>query len=340
MVAAGPRRRAPRGRVEGRRRVSRRLLRLVFALFATTLVIVAGSSIVRDSSKGPDEALVFADRVRPAIGESGRQAAALEALRADVAHLGADGVQRGVTRLLRDARTSEADVSRAPAPASLRDAHGLLLTSLTTRVTALDAMARTLSGQFEAGPPEQAVDALVDVGRDLAVSDRAYELFVAALPEQARRTMPPSVWLPDETHYGRPEMSAFVGTLRASASLAPVHDVSVITVSVDPAPVGTDEAAKAMVIPTNKTLKLQVVVANAGNTVEKHLPVEAVATSTGGLDTARQFVDLAPGQRMTVNLTLRPSPVGTIELKVHVGPAPGEAALGDNEQVSLYVMRG
>jgi hypothetical protein len=149
--------------------------------------------------------------------------------------------------------------------------------------------------------------------------------------------MPPSVWLPDPNRYAKPEMAAFVGTLRASASLAPVRDLTVLTVSPDPVPVGMDGANR--VLPLVKTLRLQVVVANAGNQAEKRVPVEAVVTSQGGMDTARQFVDLAPGQRATVALALRPSPVGVLELKVRAGPLEGEGSVADNEQVSTYVMR-
>jgi hypothetical protein len=342
MVTAGPRRRVPRGGavVDDRRRGPLRIVRLVLTLTALTLVVLAGNSIIRSSSKGPDQALAYADRVRPGVERSTRQAAALSALRDQVGTLGRDGVKRGVDRLVRDGTAITRDVASVHPPGALHDAQGLLVTALTTRTKALQRLDATLAGQFETGPPEQAVDALVDVGRDLAVADRAYELFVEALPPAVARTMPPSRWLQDETLFGRPEMGAFVATLRANASLAPVHDVSVITASVEPAPVGTDEPTKAMVLPVTKTLKVQVVVANAGNTPEKHVTVEAVATSTGGMDTARQFVDLAPGQRMTVTLTLRPSPVGVIELKVRVGPLAGEGSLADNEQTSQYVMRG
>jgi uncharacterized protein YfaS (alpha-2-macroglobulin family) len=112
----------------------------------------------------------------------------------------------------------------------------------------------------------------------------------------------------------------------------------VLTVSTDPVPVGMDGTVNR-VLPLVKTVRLQVVVANAGNVEEKRVTVEAVATSTGGLDTARQFVDLAPGQRSTVTLALQPSPVGVIELKVRAGPVETEANVADNEQVSFYVMR-
>jgi hypothetical protein len=309
----------------------------VFLAVVASLAVLAINSIVRSSAEGPDPALVFADRVRPSVDRSSRQAMALEDLRGQAGTLGRDGLKRGVDRLLRESKGLVAEVESADADGDLRQTQGLLLTALTTRRDALAALADTLAGRFESGPPEEAIDRLVDVGGDLAVSDRAYELFLASLPAEARRTMPASVWLSDPNHYARPEMAAFVGTLRASASLAPVRDVTVLTVTTDPVPVGTDGTNK--VLPVSKTLKLQVVVVNAGNQAEKRVPVEAVVTSQGGLDTARQFVDLAPGQRATVGLSLRPSPVGVLELKVRAGPFEGEGSLADNEQLSYYVMR-
>lgn len=326
-----------RASVEGRRRPNRRFPRVIFFAVVATLVVLAVNSIVSTSAEGPDPAMVFADRVRPAVDKSTRQSMALEDLRASAGTLGRAGLKRGVDRLLRESRTLVDQVEQAPADGELRKTQGLLLTCLTTREEALAALAATLAGEFESGPPEEAIDRLVDVGGDLAVSDRAYELFVADLPRAARESMPESVWLPDPTRFDRPEMAAFVGTLRASASLAPVRDVTVLTVTTDPVPVGMDGTNR--VLPVSKTMRLQVVVANAGNLAEKRVPIEAVVTSQGGLDTARQFVDLAPGQRATVTLSLRPSPVGVLELKVRAGPLEGEGSIADNEQVSFYVMR-
>ena len=327
-----------RASVEGRRRPDRRFHRIIFFAVVATLLVLAVNSIVSTSAEGPDPAMVFADHVRPAVDKSTRQAMALEDLRASAGTLGKDGLQRGVERLLRESRALVAAVEEAPADGDLRKTQGLLLTCLTTREEALAARADTWAGRFESGPPEEAVARLVDVGGNLAVSDRAYELFLAELPASARHSMPPSVWLPDPTRFDRPEMAAFVGTLRASASLAPVRDVTVLTVTTDPVPVGMDGPVNR-VLPVVRTLRLQVVVANAGNQAEKRVPVEAVVTSQGGMDTARQFVDLAPGQRATVALALRPSPVGVLELKVRAGPLEGEGSIADNEQLSYYVMR-
>lgn len=332
MVVAGR-----RASVEGRRRPTRRLPRMVLLAAVASLVVLAVNSIVSTSAEGPDPGLVFADRVRPAIDRSSRQAGAIEELRRGAPALGRTGVKRGIDRLLRESRAILAEVEEAPADGDLRRVHGLLLTCLTTRQKALETISATLSGRFESGPPEQAIDALVEVGQDLAVSDRAYELFLEQLPAKARSSMAPSVWLPEASRFGRPEMASFVQTLRAEAGLLQVRDVSIVTVATDPLPVGSEGPNK--ILPLVKSMRLQVVVANSGSVLEKRVTVEVVVTSQGGLDTARQFVDLAPGQRQTVTLTLRPSPVGVLELKTRVGPVEGEEKLADNEQLAYFVMR-
>ncbi|HET9443777.1 MAG TPA: hypothetical protein VFO65_10660 [Acidimicrobiales bacterium] len=302
-----------------------------------TLLALAVTSVVKTGAEGPDPALVFADEVRPAVDLSVRQAAALEDLRAQAGTMDRGALRKGVDRLARESQAALGEVGDVDVERRLRPAQGLLVTCLTTRVKALEALSATLAGEFEAGPPQQAVDAMVEVGRDLAVSDQAYELFLESLPEAARSTMPASRWVVDETRYARPEMAAFVAILRSKASLAPVQDVSLITATVEPAPVGMENGAA--VLPLSKTVRLQVVVVNAGSVAAKRVPVEVVSVSTGGMDTGRQFVDLAPGQRAVVPVTVRPSPVGVIELTVRVGPVAGETSITDNTQVTTYVMR-
>lgn len=326
-----------RGSVDGRRRPPRLFPRLVLSAVVLSLVVLAVNSIVTSSAEGPDPAIAFADQVRPAVERSTRQAAALEDLRTEGPSMGREALRRGIDRLLRESRQALQEVREVQAEGNLRAAHGLLITCLTTRSTALASFSATLAGEFESGPRERAVEALVDVGRDLAVSDRAYELFLEALPAEARSTMPESRWLTDDTRYAKPEAAALMSTLRAAASLDQVPDVTVLTVITDPAPVGAEGSTR--VLPLVKTIKLQVVVANAGNVAQKRLVVEAVVTSAGGMDSARQFVDLEPGQRTTVGLTLRPAPLGVIEMKVRAGPAPEETNIADNEQTTFYIMR-
>jgi hypothetical protein len=64
-----------------------------------------------------------------------------------------------------------------------------------------------------------------------------------------------------------------------------------------------------------------------------------VGTSVGGMDTARQFVDLAPGQRVSVALTLRLAAGPTLDVRVKVVPINGETKVSDNEVALSYVIR-
>lgn len=308
-------------------------------LFAVglSLIVVAVNSIVTTSSRGPDEAVAYADRVRPAVDRSSRQAAAVDDVRAQAGQLPAAGLRRSLERLMRESDGLVKEVRAVDPPAKFVATHGLLVTTMTTRAKALEQLHGALTSDV-ASPAEDAIRTLEAVGQDLVVSDRAYQLFLEDLPKAARQTMPASIWVTDATKWARPEMAALVSTVRASGSAAPVHDVALVTVTPDPSPVSVEGDGR-QVLPRTKSLRLDVVVANAGNTAEKRVAVEAVFTIEGGLDTARQFVDLAPGQRQTVSLTIRPAAGTNANLVVRAVPVAGEDRTGDNEQTYNYVVR-
>lgn len=322
--------------VDAGRRGTRRAPRMLFFAVGLTALVLAVNSIVSTSARGPDPAVTFADQVRPAVDRSTRQAAAVLDLRERVGQMPASALRQTLARMVRDGQRIVSDVRKVDPPDEQVVAHGLLVTSLSTRAGSLATLQRTLTAESSA-PVEAAVDALVAAGRDLAVSDRSYELFLEALPPVARRTMPASTWVTDGGRWERPEMAALVSTVRASSSSAPVHDVAIVTVTPTPDPVAAE--GDAQVLPRSKTILLDVVVANAGNTPEKRVAIEAVATSVGGLDTARQFADLAPGQRQTVRLTIRPAAGDSVSVLVKVVPVDGETRVGDNELTLRYVIR-
>jgi hypothetical protein len=59
------------------------------------------------------------------------------------------------------------------------------------------------------------------------------------------------------------------------------------------------------------------------------------------MDTARQFVDLAPGQRLTVTLGgLQPTRNEQLSLGVRAGPVAGESNIADNELIRALLVRG
>jgi hypothetical protein len=82
-------------------------------------------------------------------------------------------------------------------------------------------------------------------------------------------------------------------------------------------------------------------VANVGNEAVARVTVMATLTAPDGTaDTARQFVDLAPGQRQAVTIGgLHPIPNQPLQLSVKIGPLDGETNVSDNEQVRAVLFR-
>src|SRR5207237_1245254 len=80
-------------------------------------------------------------------------------------------------------------------------------------------------------------------GVDWAGVARTSVRFLASWPPgapAAAGAMPPSVWAADREAWSRGAVGALVSAMRASATLAPVHDVSVVLVTTDPAAVAKD----------------------------------------------------------------------------------------------------
>ena len=302
-----------------------------------SLVALAVNSVVATTGDGPDRRLAYLDEVRPYVEESTRQGAALTQLREQATELGRTGLRRRLERMSRDARRTVQGVRGETVPGPLQESGSLLLAAVVARATAIQRMAEALTGALGRGPTESSVEALVAVGQDLVVADRAYLLFLESLPEELRPAAPESRWIDDVEEWNSPELGAFVAGLRASASLAPVHDVALVTVRVDPSAVGRD--GEDLVLPKVEELALTAVVANVGNEAETRVAVEAVVVSAGGIDVARQFVDLEAGQRLAVALSLRPSPVGTMSITVRVEVVEGDPTPENNAQTLTFVMR-
>ncbi len=335
MVAA-TRPRPPRA-ISERPRRRFRVPRWFVVAVVLSIVALMVNSIVATTGEGPDHRLAYVDEVRPHVEESTRQGTAVGGLRDQAASLGRTGLRRRLERMSRDARQVVRDVSAEKVPAGLRESSPLLVAAVVARATAVERMADALTGALGQGPIDRSVEALVAVGQDLMVADRAYVLFVESLPENLRDAAPESRWVDDADEWSSSEVAAFVAALRASAALAPVHDVALVTVRVDPSAVGRE--GEDLVLPTVEELALTAVVANVGNEAQQRVAVEAVVVSAGGMDVARQFVDLEPGQRLAVPLTLRPSPVGTLSITVRVQVVDGDPTPENNAETLTFVMR-
>ena len=322
------------------RRVRRRRW-IVVGIVASALVLAINAIA---QSQGRESALrietiSYLDNVRPEVERSNSLGAELADLRERATELGRATVSERLQRVGVEALAGVRAVEEVKPPAQLRTNHSLLVAALAIRARSADTIRRTIGEALNPGSPPPPATELVRATEDLRSADRSYELFREAIPDDEEMAMPKSSWLEGGGPLTPEEASAFVSTLRSAGSLAPVRDVAVVTIGMEPAAVGSE--GPAAIIPPSATLKLQVVVANVGNDAIRQLPVvAAVGAPDGEVDTARQFVDLEPGQRATVTIGgLRLAPQAANELRVTAGPVDGEATLSDNERRRTLLVR-
>jgi hypothetical protein len=326
-----------------RRRRHRSRLVLVGVLLSVVVLLVNAG--VSSRTKGPAKrlaGLAYVDEVRPLVEASTLQGADVAQVRNAAAELGRNGIRRKMERVRREAAGELRGVRQIDPPPGLAAPHSLLLATMVLRARATSMMAGALTAALGTGAPEPAVDALVKAAEDLIAADHTYRTFVelAVVDGATGPLLPESRWVSDRTVWERPDVSAFVSALRAAAISTPVHDVGLLTFTTDPKPVASE--AGSAVLPLVRTLRVEVVVANIGNATEAAVPVVATLTGPGGeTDTAREFVNLAPGQRRAVALGgLRPVPGGPSTLTVVVGPVDGEGGANDNQRSMSLVVRG
>ncbi len=303
------------------------------------ILALAVSSIASTSAEGPDPGVAYVDAVRPVADLSSGHGADLAATLGRAGELSGLQLLAALERLEGDTAEARRRVDEVQVPDAYGPTHGLLLTALTTRADVSRALRAEVAriGSEPAGGSPDAPDRLVAMGTELEVADRAYELFVRALPAEVQATMPQSRWIAAGGAWTRSGMAALLNRVRSGVARGPAHDVNILTFSVVPDPVTIDNGIP--VLPPTSTLRVHVVVANAGSASESRVAVEASAQWDGGSDSSRELVDLAPGQRRTVVLSVRPEPRGQITLTVRVAPVPDEASVADNEQRRTYLMR-
>jgi hypothetical protein len=313
---------------------------LALGLIATVVVLGVNAAM---SARSPAPARELAqqsylDQVLPAIEQSTQEGKDIATVRTQALTLGAPTVTSRLQEVTASANLTLAQVRRLTPPTSLQVAHDLLVATLAIRADGADAFRQAMAGAISGRGSPLPTQEIIDVGRDFDAGDRAYVLFAKAMP--ATVPLPGSLWMTDPASYDATDVAFFLATLRSAASLAPVHDVSVLLVTTDPAAVSSN--ASSEVLPISKILNLQIVVANIGNQSEKNLTVTAaIAPSANGpTQMVRDFVDLSPGQRRTVKLGgLRAQPGTPTTLTVKIDTAPGETNTADNTKVIVFVMQ-
>jgi hypothetical protein len=326
----------------GSRRRRTALLVGLAALFTAVVLLAEGSASSRPNANEAVQA--YLDQVRPGAEQSAAQGADFGDVRAHAQALGRNGIDRRLDRLEGEVKTTLLSIETLSPPPSLRVAQaylvaafGVRLKAVTEARPAMDA-ALTKASSADAGVGN-AVSELSTVAQDLGLGDRAFDLFLDALPP--RSPMPANQpWLTDASQWTTVQLTAFVDRLRSSASATPVHDIAVLAFQTDPgvvsiAPDGTE------VIPASSSTSVSMVLENVGNQPERGVNVYVYFTPDGAKSPTRflrDFPDLAPGEMRS--LTLRPLPTQpgmTGRLDITALPVPGETDTSNNT-MSVRVM--
>jgi hypothetical protein len=314
---------------------------LVLGLFLTALIVTANAALSAQSGV-PARRLStenFFDVVQNDVQRSTQSGLDVTQLRTDAFSLGRDGIHNQLNRIASDTDAVLREVRDVNVASNLRDARDLLVATLDLRAKAAVDLRQSFTLALGTQPTGTAVAALADVGDGMKAADRVYRLFKSALPA-GLASIPDSTWVADQAAWTPAELTIFVNTLRASSSLAPVHDVRVVMVATNPAPVGQQLGAE--VLPTTRNLVVEIVVANEGNEPERQLTVSvSIAPAMDGVGaSARDFIDLVPGQKRTIDLgTLHAVPNAVTALTVRIQAPPGQTGLPDMQQALNFVMR-
>jgi hypothetical protein len=298
---------------------------IIIGIVITILVLLIDASL-HSRSPGPGEQLAvgaWVDRVLPVISESNSEGVELQQLWSGALSAKAATVTAEVDRIAGSAAQSYKTVVSLRPPTPLAGAAGLLEACLLARSQAASALQgvfrETRSGSSSGGDP---VASVATAGDDLQVSDQAYRLFVSSLPHLGV-SMPPSVWLADPTPYGPGAVQVFLASLHNAGSALPVHQVTIYAVTTDPSPVTSQGGSE--ILPDAKAITVTIVVADTGNQDEKDLTVTAAIAPASGASSAKDFVNLVPGQAHTiVNLGPLDPPQGLpVILTITVAPPAG-----------------
>src|SRR5579871_1064788 len=193
----------------GSRRRRLALLVGLAAVFSAVVLVAEGSASSRPNANEAVQA--YFDQVRPGVEQSAAEGSDFADVRAKAITLGGNGIDRRLDRLAGEVKTTLASIETLSPPSSLRVAHAYLVAALGVRLKAvtearpaMDA-AVTKATSADAGVGD-AVSQLYTVAQDLELGDRAFDLFLGALPANSGIPSSPP-WIADETPWSTVQLT-------------------------------------------------------------------------------------------------------------------------------------
>ena len=280
-----------RRRLRRRRGVGRGAARFVAPLVVVAVIVILAIGAVAQigPASGPDRRTVdrsFAVLANAVAAQSNLSGAALNDLLtrgpglsrttffSDLSSLGADTG--------RDDRQFAALTPPDPAGVAVRQCGATMVDRQRAATEVGDALERLLGGRqgLGGGNEAEAASALGRAGSVLTTADASWAACRRTLrrsPGSAR--LQASTWLSDPGLWTAGSLGPFVAALVSSTSLAPVHRLSLLALSTDPAWVPGRSGVS--VVPPTSALRVRVVLADVGNVDEPGVVISVSAVPQG-----------------------------------------------------------
>ncbi len=323
-------------------RFGRRRRRRVWpAIVVVVLVLLAGAGVLvaRDAKPSPESIRLaqasWLDLLRPFVEQSNQSAALLDTLRHKPGDVGLVGVQLDLSQLVTGTASVDKWVSRLSPPTSLARAGRLLDAAMAGRARAAANYKAGMNQVLTGGPHAQSVALLWAAGERLVVADQRYRAFQHAISRSLTRSarLPSSKWIKDTKDWSLDALGSYVDAVSGDSNLATNHDVSILTVSMDPPPVTIGNGV--VTLASTHSLMLSPILQNKGNQIERDISLVATlrSTSSGAMQAVRSTANLYFGQHMAVSMPrLSLTPGSTYSLAITASVVPGEMSTGDNQQ--------
>jgi hypothetical protein len=324
-----------------RRTIFNPTLIIIILVIVFLLLCIIGNGTFKGfgCSKDTSELQTYINQVKKIADRTNKVGTDFADLRTNMKSLARKDLKARLDALAKDSRTIAADAAKIPVPSEMNDANTYLLVALNIRTAALESYQPAIFNALQDTDLEVSGKQVSLALKDLAFSDRAFEIF----KDKAQKVLkgqkitfvavPASVFIAGDTEFEQATVLEFLKNVKESGDLTEKHGIAISEMVVEP--VSLSENNGVFVLPQAATITVTVTIENQGNQLEVNIPVNATLKSETAPkpQTKKSSIgSLPPGQKKTIKITgLKPTPGDIINmLSIEAGPVPKESFLDNN----------
>lgn len=315
---------------------------IVILVFVFLLLCLIGRGTFSSFGCQPDRSVEYknyAAETKKVADQSTKLGQNFAALRNSMKDLSRKDLEAKMDGLIKDsAKVAEAG-RKIAVPEGLETADVYFRITLDLRSTAFEKVKPAIFNALGDKDLEVSAKQVSLALRDMAFSDRAFELYRGALSEFLTKnkvagvTAPLSVYLPAGTEFEMANVLDLLQSVKGSSSLSQLHGVAISELRLEPA--AKSESGGVGKLPFTAAVSITVTVENQGNQVEVNVPVEVTLkseTQPTPQKKKKSIGSINPGQKKTITITdLKPTGGDIINLlTVSAGPVANEKFIDNN----------